>query len=317
MLYGIGRIGYWLGYRIVGYRRTVVVDNLRRAFPEWTDARVREQTRAFYRYFFDSLAESIKLFSIGPEEVCRRCRLENPELVARFAQEGRSIIALGGHYGGWELAALSLNLQFPHQTVMGIYSPLKNETLDALIKANRGRTGTVLVSRRKVKAYFLADPACPAVDFFVADQSPSNAAWWKLHWTSFLQQTTSFLAGPERYAVRFDRPVYYLTLRLERRGYYVARLHRITDTPRETAPGFITEQYVRRLEKEILRNPTPWLWTHRRWKRAVAPEAQAALGQQAFLPPQYDRSRPKKVAEGGGAQVRGEGRGRDVARPDR
>jgi len=145
-----------------------------------------------------------------------------------------------------------------------------------------------------VDEYVESDPVRPALDFFVADQSPSNHAWYKLHWTPFLNRTTSFLMGPERYAVRYDRPVYYMTLRMERRGYYLARLHKVTDTPRETAPGYITEAYVRMLEREIERDPTPWLWTHRRWKRGVAAEAEKALaaavaGGETFVTGRYDR----------------------------
>lgn len=291
VLYAIGRLLYFIGFRIAGYRKSVVYNNIRGSFPEWTEEKVKAQVREFYRYFFDSMAESIKLFSMSDKEIFRRCRVENPELVARFAEEGRSIIAVGGHYAGWEMAALGFPKHFPQQRVMGIYSPLKNEVLDRLIKANRSRTNTLMVSRRKVTEYFEEDPARPAVDFFIADQSPSNAAWWKVHWTHFLHRTTSFLAGPERYAVRYDRPVYYMTLRLEKRGHYVARLHPITDTPRETTPGFITEAYVRMLEQEIKRDPTPWLWTHRRWKRGVALEAEVALGEQPYLPAEYDRTR--------------------------
>ncbi|MEL7159884.1 MAG: lysophospholipid acyltransferase family protein [Bacteroidota bacterium] len=288
VLYGIGRCFRFVGFQLLGYRRVVVRENIRASFPDWTEAEVDAQVKKFYRYFFDSLAESIKLFSMPTEETIRRCRVENPELVAPFAAAGRSVIAVGAHYANWEVAALSFNLQFD-ATVMGIYSPLKNPVMDQLIAKNRGRTGTYLLSRRKVDEYFAADPVCPSLDFFVADQSPSNHAWWKLHWTPFLHRTTSFLAGPERYAVRYDRPVFYMTLRMEKRGYYVAKLHPITETPRETAPGFITERFVRILEREILRDPTPWLWTHRRWKRGVASEAAAALKGKEYVPPKYDR----------------------------
>jgi len=289
VLYGIGRLFYLLGYRVFKYRRAVVYGNIRGSFPEWSEERVEAQVRKFYRYFFDSMAESIKLFSMSEEETIVRCRVENPEAVTGFAAAGRSVIAVGAHYANWEIAALSFNPQFPVMTVMGIYSPLKSEVTDKLIHDNRRRTGTHLVSRRAVDEYFEEDPVRPALDFFVADQSPSNAAWNKLHWTKFMNRTTSFLMGPERYAVRFDRPVFYMTLRMEKRGHYVAKLHPITMTPKETEPGFITERFVRILEEEILRDPTPWLWTHRRWKRGVVPEAAAALGDKDWLAGEYDR----------------------------
>lgn len=288
-LYALGRFFYWLGYRLLGYRRAVVTDNLRKSFPQWTEAQVETQARAFYRYFFDSLAESIKLFSMSEATAVRRCRIVNPEVLAPYAAAGRNVLIVGGHYANWEVAALAFPAQFTGHTVMAIYSPLKNETLDQLTHANRTRTGLHLVSRRAVDEYFAADPVRPAAEIFIADQSPSNAAWYKVHWTRFLHRTTSFLMGPERYAVRNDRPVFYMNLRMVARGYYESRLIPITATPRETTPGYITETFVRTLEREIERDPTPWLWTHRRWKRGVAPEAAAAMVGQDYVAGEYER----------------------------
>jgi KDO2-lipid IV(A) lauroyltransferase len=243
----------------------------------------------FYHFFFNSLAESIKLSSMSEAETVRRCRVENPEIVDHLAKEGRSFIACGAHYANWEMAALSFPSQFPGLTVVGIYSPLKNAAMDKLTSGNRTRTGSHLVSRRVVGEYYEEDPVRPAIDFFIADQSPSNHSWKKVHWTHFLSRTTSFLMGPERYAVRYNRPVYHISLRMEKRGHYVAKLHLITETPRETEPGFITESYARILEKEIQRDPTPWLWTHRRWKRGVAPEAAIAMEGKDWVTGEYER----------------------------
>lgn len=289
ILYGIGRLFYLLGYRGLKYRREVVYANIRGSFPAWSEERVENQVRKFYRYFFDSMAESIKMFSVSEREAVRRCRVENPELLAPYAAAGKSVIVYGGHYANWEFAALSFPSQLEGMTVMAIYSPLKNETMDRLTHANRTRTGLHLVSRREVDEYFEEDPVRPAVEIFIADQSPSNAAWRKLHWTNFMERTTSFLMGPERYAVRYDRPVFYMNLRVDKRGHYVSRLFPVTDDPRSTEPGFITEQFVRRLETEIERDPTPWLWTHRRWKRGVAPEAAEALRGKEWLAGEYER----------------------------
>ncbi|MEM9259108.1 MAG: hypothetical protein AAGA62_05640, partial [Bacteroidota bacterium] len=164
VLYGIGRLFYFVGFYLVGYRKEVVYGNLRNSFPAWTTEEVNQQAKRFYRYFFDSMAESIKLFSMPVAETIRRCRVENPEVVTKYAEQGRSVIAVGAHYANWEVAALSFNPQFPGMTVMGIYSPLKNETMDKLVMRNRGRTGTYLCSRRVVDEYFAENPVRPSLD---------------------------------------------------------------------------------------------------------------------------------------------------------
>ncbi|PPK85865.1 KDO2-lipid IV(A) lauroyltransferase [Neolewinella xylanilytica] len=288
VMYGVSAALEWLNWHLVGYRKAVVVDNIRRSFPAYTEREVTRLARDYYGFFFDSVAESVKLFSMSEGAAVRRCRVVNPEVVDHLRVAGRSFIAYGAHFSNWEIAALSFQPQFAGFQVMGIYSPLNNAVLDRLFRVNRGRTGTQLVSRRVVQEYFDTHDGTPTVEFFVADQSPSNARWQKLHWTEFLGRTTAFLAGPERYAVRHDRPVYYMNLRRQGRGYYTAKLIPITDEPRETEPGFITECFARRLEHEIRRDPATWLWSHRRWKRGVPDRVAELLRTKDHLPPEYD-----------------------------
>ena len=43
----------------------------------------------------------------------------------------------------------------------------------------------------------------------------------------------------------------------------------ITENPKEMSWGQITEAHTRFLEKEILRQPEYWIWSHKRWKREL------------------------------------------------
>ena len=289
VIYGLADALEWLNWHFLGYRKDVVLDNIQRCFPAYTAAKQQRLARDYYHFFFDSVAESIKLFSVSEGAAVRRCTVINPEIVDHLRENGRSFIAYGAHFSNWEIAALSFQPQFRGFQVMGIYSPLKNDTLDRLFRQNRGRTGTQLVSRRVVQEYYDNHEGTPTVEFFVADQSPSNALWEKLHWTNFMGQTTAFLAGPERFAVRYDRPVYYMNLRRQGRGHYSGKLIPITDEPRSTEPGFITEAFARRLEHEIRNDPATWLWSHRRWKREVPPEVAELLRSRDYVAPEYDR----------------------------
>lgn len=287
--YGLATGLYHLLYGVFGYRKAVVLDNLRRSFPEKTVGEIQQLCQAYYRFFCDSIFESIRLFSMPEAETIRRCRVTNPELLAPFAAAQQSVILLGAHYANWEIAALSFYQQLLPHVTMGIYSPLKNETMDRLIMGNRRRFGTRLVSRRKVQEYFDNPPPGLSADFFIGDQSPSNAAWEKLHWTTFLQQPTSFVMGAERYAVRYNRPVFYMRLRRIGRGLQEATLVPISEQPSSSSPGFITETYVRELEKEIQNAPEFWLWTHRRWKRGVPDEVLSLLEKQPYVAGVYER----------------------------
>lgn len=288
VLYRLSDFLHFIGYRWLGYRREVVYDNMHGAFPNWSAERVGREAEQFYRYFFDTLVESVKNYSMSEAESLQRLRVVNPRIVAHLARQRRSGILYGAHYGNWEIGGLSFPRQFAPANVMAIYSPLKNAVMDRLTKHNRQRTGVTMVSRRILKEYFAEDALRPAIDIFVADQSPSNAVTEKLHWTTFLGRPTAFVAGPERYAVRHDRPVYYINLRRHGRGIYASKIYPVSEHPREEEPGYITECFVRHLEAEIRRDPTPWLWTHRRWKRPVPPEVAELLKRQAYIPAAYD-----------------------------
>jgi KDO2-lipid IV(A) lauroyltransferase len=97
-----------------------------------------------------------------------------------------------------------------------------------------------------------------------SDQSPSKPD--KAMWVNFLGRETAFLHGPEQYAKKYDLPVIFVDIQRVRRGYYELNLALITDKPRETSEGEITQLYARHLEEAILTKPENWLWSHRRWK---------------------------------------------------
>ena len=98
----------------------------------------------------------------------------------------------------------------------------------------------------------------------ITDQSPNrNEAH---HWTTFLNQDTVFMDGGERIARMMNYPVFYCELEKRGRGYCKAYFDLLTETPKQTAEGEITELFVRRLEQTIRRAPAYWFWSHKRWK---------------------------------------------------
>lgn len=251
-------------HRIAGFRKKVVYTNLRNAFPERSEAERRRIAGRFYRHFCDLLVESIRMFRMSREEVLRRCRLANPELVEEFARQGKSLIIAAGHYGNWELAAVSYGIQSKH-TVVGIYKPLANAFFDRALQRSRGRFGMELLPIQQVKPFFAENTGRLTATLFATDQSPSNSR--RAHWMEFLNQDTAVLFGAENYARKYDFPLVYGKIRKLRRGYYEMEFVTVEANPVDTAVGEITEKHTRVLEGLILEAPEYWLWSHKRWKR--------------------------------------------------
>ncbi|MDR1981376.1 MAG: lysophospholipid acyltransferase family protein [Tannerellaceae bacterium] len=267
ILYILSDMLYLLVYRVMRYRLGVVRRNMKASFPEKGEAELRRLERAFYHHFTDYIVETIKLAHISEEEILRRAKLKNPELLEELAAAGEAscVVMCMGHYGNWEWFTSS-SLLFSQTRLYQIYRPLKNKAFDRLFSFLRTRFGSdgikkndtirdiVRLNREKIRSVIV----------FVADQTPSKA---NLHyWTTFLNQESAILTGPERIARKLNLPVVFLDMEKVKRGYYTVEAKLITKDARSTPDFWLTEQYARMMEQCILRNPAYWLWTHKRWK---------------------------------------------------
>lgn len=263
LLYIVSDGLFILFYRIVGYRKTVVVTNLKNSFPEKSEQEIKELTEQFYRHFCDLVLESLKVFTISEKEAKERMTFKNPEVINRHMDENKSVMLAGGHLNNWELFAVVVASVMKHKAV-AIYKPLTSAYFDERMKATRGKFGLHMVSTKKVNEYFQAEASNLTATIFGIDQSPSNPS--KCYWTTFLHQDTGVLFGCEKYAKEYNHAVVYGRINKEKRGYYNFEFLDVTSEPRQTASGEIMETITRLLEKDIIKAPQFWLWTHKRWK---------------------------------------------------
>ena len=263
LIYALSVMFYALVYWVFGYRKKVVVANLRKAFPEKSSSEIKKITRQFYHYFTDMLLEGIKGFTMSRANIIRRHTLLNPEILDEYYQSGQSVIGVTAHYGNFEWGTMSGGLQVKHKAV-GFYKPMSNPYVDAFIRRSRGKHGTLLTSIFQTHRTFINYQNDCCIYLMIADQNPSNKD--KAIWADFLGIQTAFLHGPENYSLRFNYPVIYIDIKRIRRGFYEIELVPIVSDPSKMAPGEITQVFAHNIEKRIMQHPQYWLWSHRRWK---------------------------------------------------
>jgi Kdo2-lipid IVA lauroyltransferase/acyltransferase len=264
-LYYLSNFIFFLIYYLFGYRKKVVMDNLRRSFPEKDENEIHQLAKKFYVHLADLVVESIKLFSISKEEIISRYKFINPELLDRYYDQKKSLIIAGSHYNNWEMAAVGLNTQMKHQAA-GIYTPMTNPYFERIFRKSRGKYGIVLVRKNEVKEFFNAYRDQLTATVFAVDQSPSLHTK-RVYWTNFLNQDTPVMFGTEKYAKSLNFPVLFVSVTKVRRGFYEVFFEVLVEDPKSCKYGEITELHTRYLEKIINKNPEYWLWTHKRWKR--------------------------------------------------
>ena len=256
----------FLMHHVVHYRRRVVRANLCNAFPEKSAAELRDIEREFYRYICDYMLEEVKMLRMSFKELCRRMEYDNKEEYLAMIEKHGGIVLLIPHYANFEWITGMSSIMQEGDIPVQIYKPLHNKYMDAMFKRIRTRFGGYNVAKHSTAREIIKlcrDNKRVAVGM-ITDQSPNpNEAHY---WTTFLNQDTVFMDGAERIAKMMDFPVFYCELRKERRGYCRVDFDLVTDRPKETADGEITEIFARRLEQTIRKEPAYWLWSHKRWK---------------------------------------------------
>ena len=263
-LYIISDLIYYLAYYIVKYRRDVVFENLRNAFPEKGPAEIKEIAKRFYSHLCDLLVEIIYQSGMGGDEIRRRVRYNNPEIIEKYFNEGKHVAAVLGHYGNWEwMCGFPLITDYECIT---IYRQLKNKVFDKLIINMRSRFGARLVPMKMAirKIYQLDKKGKPTITAFMADQAPPMEK--AQYWVDFLNQDTPVYLGVERIARKMNMAVVFFKMKKIRRGYYEFEFIPLYDKAAETSDHEITDAHIDELEKLIRDQPEFWLWSHRRWK---------------------------------------------------
>ena len=269
VLYFISDIMYLLLYRIFAYRVKVCKANLKKALPNKTEEEIKIIEKKFYTHLCDVIVETIKSFTINSKELNKRMKLLNPEVLAEVYQTNRKMIAVTGHYGNWEWAAITLPFQ-SNYSAQGVYLAIKNPIINRAMMKSRSRFGIDLLEAGKIYQELENRKSILSITGFIADQSPSKPE--KGIWMHFLNQETVVASGTERYAALHEMAVAFGKIRKIKRGYYTLEYELVTDNAALEKAGTVTQKHTQILEKIIQEEPQFWLWSHKRWKHKRAAE---------------------------------------------
>jgi KDO2-lipid IV(A) lauroyltransferase len=256
---GIAVFLYW----VIRYRRSIVLSNLRTAFPEKTEAARLHIARRFYRNFTDNFIETIKLLSASPAFLRKRLVMDNPELLDGFYDQGRKLQVHLGHLFNWEMGNVAIPL-YTRYSFLVAYMPIGNKVFERLFLHLRSRTGSIPLPATRMQRAILPYRNQQYILALVADQSPGGPE--NSYWLNFFGRPTPFVRGPERGARIGDIPVVFARFYKRRRGHYHVQLTTIADHPRQLPEGELTRRYRGLLEDAIRKQPDGWLWSHKRWK---------------------------------------------------
>lgn len=262
VLYLLSDFAFFILYRVTGYRKAVVLDNLTHAFPEKSPEEIAIIQRRFYKSFCDQWIETVKLLSMSERELNKRMT-GNWEVFEALDAEGKNAYALLGHTYNWEWATVICQYRAPQQFA-GIYLPVSNKAFDRLMMKIRSRSGAQLISMKSMKSGLQQIQSKRHIIGMIADQNPSDPD--VALWLPFLHREAPFFRGPEAMSRRAKGAVVFAGIKKTSRGHYHIHLEKKWDDASLTSAGEITKAYVAFMEQQLREQPENWLWSHRRWK---------------------------------------------------
>lgn len=267
LFYWFSDFVYFLIYRVVGYRKKVVRENLKLTLPHLSDAERKEIEKKFYKHMCDMFLEMIKTMSMSPQEMEKRFKVTNLDLINEYAKKGKSVILVASHYASYEWL-LTINTKIDFQGI-AVYKKVANPYFDKLVRKIRSKYDTELVETRKAIPTMAQNQRDGILSMYglASDQSPKLDRIF--HSMKFMGIEVPVHTGAEMLAKKYDLSVVFVKVKKVSRGYYEATIIPIADNPKEYENFDITEKYLREVEKQIYEAPEFYLWTHKRWKHRI------------------------------------------------
>lgn len=263
VIYGLADVFYFVVYYVVGYRKYVVSDNLKHAFPEKSGPEIKSISKKYFRHFADLTLETVKMSGMSEKEFKKRVRVKNPEMVNKYCHLGKSVVVLTMHYNNWEWAVY-ISKSLEHKSV-AVYKPLQNEQFDVFMNKTRTQFGTELIKNSNVLRRVLTaeQQNDPIFLWLAGDQTPPE---FHNHWFRFFNRDALFYPGPAFISKRFGFPVFFQRNEKIGRGVYETTFELLVEKPGGFSETEIIKTYIGKMERIIREKPEYYLWSHKRWK---------------------------------------------------
>ena len=252
-------------FYFIPIRKQVVFENLRKAFPEFEEERIKKVAFSCYRNIIISFFEILYMQKMSRSEIINMLNVDNADLIIKNYQYGKGVILLSAHFGNWELIATSVSarVNIPFHVVVKHQS---NPYVDRKINSIRVKWGNKIVSLGISIRNIYKELKNKNLVAMVADQrGPADGLRIK-----FFGKDTAVYTGPAILAIKTGAPLIYgITIRQPDYSYKVV-LEKINveDLPddEEEKVKEICQRLAFFLEKYVRQYPEQWLWMHKIWK---------------------------------------------------
>ncbi|HVO09275.1 MAG TPA: lysophospholipid acyltransferase family protein [Vicinamibacteria bacterium] len=266
------RVVLWLGGRLGALwarldRRhlAIAADNLRRAFPDWEEARLARTARGVYRHFGTVILDLLWMQGRSADALVELTETDGVEHLTRARAAGRGVLCPGAHLGNWELQAIASAPLVGD--VASIARPLDNPRLDSRLVALRTSTGNRVIYKQKALSQAIRTLRQGGILAVLIDQNVQEQDGVFVRFFGRPACTTTVAAA---LALKTGCAIVPVRCTLQPDGRYLMAYGPPVEWTgsgrREEDLVALTQHLTSLIESWVRETPEQWLWLHRRWK---------------------------------------------------
>jgi Kdo2-lipid IVA lauroyltransferase/acyltransferase len=254
-------------FRIIRFRRDIVLSNLRLAFgPEKSEAEIVRIAEQNYQHYIQSLTEVLQSISWGKEQYLHKTSLRGLEHIEPLMREKKGGVFLGAHLGNWEFAVATAAVNGVPVDV--VVKKAKSRIGQMFLDVYRNRFGVGIFFETQTVKEILSSISGGRFTVFILDQFMGPPIGVPVH---FFGKEAGTAAGLALFCEKRDIPVFPAYNYRDSTGRICTVIEpQIKYGPlsedRDTRIYQRTQTYNEVIESLVRRHPEQWLWLHRRWK---------------------------------------------------
>ncbi len=257
----LGKFGYYL----VGSERKKTIRHLKMIFgDQCTDKQIKNMAREVFINLGRNMADAFRIGKINPHNVDKYIKTTGMEKIDKALAKGKGVLALTGHVGNWELLGSYLAIKGYSLNVIG--APIYDSRLDKMVVKNRMHTGAKYIARKSATREILRALKRKEIIGILIDQDTKKVDGV---FVDFLGYDAFTPVGPVIIALKTGAPLLPMGIHMQKNNTHLIEIgdEIKLETSGNTAKDrtYNTLQCSKAIEKYIIKNPTQWVWMHKRW----------------------------------------------------
>lgn len=254
----------WFAFKVLGVRKKIVLDNLRKSFPEKDEQEITYIAYRTYVNFTKTVIDYIRFPILTKAQILQMCTIEGKQHLDWVQKNGKGAVIVAGHFGSWELMGAALShMGYPISYLVG---EQHNKRVDDIMNEYREMMGIHIIHMGVAVRGVIRTLRNNGMVALLADQNAGKEGIF----VDFLGRKASAHQGPAVFALKTGAPIIYGSTTYQPGGKYklnielltFENLKKLSDENIRT----VTQAHLNLLEKSIRQNPDHWFWMHRRWK---------------------------------------------------